>query len=133
MIVVDSSALLAILFDEPERQSFEDLISRDEQCLLSAVNGHETACVLRARHGPTGVARLWRLLEDSEVEIVAFDEAQMRAAAAAFDRYGKGIDSKARLNLADCAAYALAKSLNAPLLYKGYDFAATDVIACSPS
>src|SRR5271169_6963356 len=78
---------------------------------------------------PTGVARLWRLLEDSEVEIVAFDEAQMRAAAAAFDRYGKGIDSKARLNLADCAAYALAKSLNAPLLYKGYDFAATDVIA----
>ena len=55
MIVLDSSALLAIIFDEPERQSFEDLIARDEQCLLWAVDGHETACVLRARHGPIGV------------------------------------------------------------------------------
>jgi len=53
----------------------------------------------------------------------------MRAAVAAFDRYGKGIDAKARLNLADCAAYALATSLNAPLLFKGNDFAATDVVA----
>jgi ribonuclease VapC len=132
MIVVDSSALLAIIFDEPERQSFEDSSPRRA---MPPVGGerHETACVLRARHGPIGVARLWRLLEDSEVEIVAFDEAQMRVAAAAFDRYGKGVDSKARLNLADCAAYALAKTLNAPLLYKGYDFAATDLIACTLS
>ena len=53
-----------------------------------------------------------------------------RAAAVAFDRYGKGIDPTARLNLADCAAYALAATMNAPLLFKGDDFAATDVRAC---
>jgi ribonuclease VapC len=58
----------------------------------------------------------------------AFDELQARTAAAAFDRYGKGINSKARLNLADCAAYALAKAMNAPLLFKGDDFSFTDVI-----
>ena len=69
------------------------------------------------------------MLADSEIEIIAFDEAQMRAAALAFARYGKGIDPKARLNLADCAAYALATSLKVPLLFKGNDFAATDVQA----
>jgi ribonuclease VapC len=130
MIVIDSSALIAILFDEPERQAFENLLAGEEQCRLSAMNGHETACVLRARHGPAGVLRLWRLLEENQIEVVAFDEAQMRAAATAFDRFGKGIHSKARLNLADCAAYALAKSLNAPLLFKGGDFAATAITAC---
>ena len=110
MIVIDSSALIAILFDEPERQAFENLIAGEEHCRLSAMNGHETACVLRARHGPAGVLRLWQLLEENQIEIVAFDDAQMRAAAAAFDRFGKGIHSKAKLNLADCAAYALAKA-----------------------
>lgn len=55
----------------------------------------------------------------------------MRVAASAFDRYGKGIDPKARLNLADCAAYALAKVLNAPLLFKGNDFAETDIVSAA--
>jgi ribonuclease VapC len=96
---------------------------------MSAVNAHETATILRVRHCPQAVARLWQLLTDSEIEIVPFDGVQVRAAAA-FDRYGKGIDPKARLNLADCAAYALAATMNAPLLFKGDDFAATDVRAC---
>ncbi len=61
------------------------------------------------------------------VEIVPFDEVQVHAAADAFDRYGKGIDPRARLNLSDCAAYALARTLGAPLLFKGGDFAKTDV------
>jgi ribonuclease VapC len=97
---------------------------------LSAVNAHETACVLRGRHGVAAVARFWRWLIDNEIEMVSFDEVQVRAAAAAFDRYGKGIDSKARLNLADCAAYALARTMNCPLLFKGNDFTETDVKAC---
>jgi ribonuclease VapC len=130
MIVVDSSALLAILFNEPEKQAFETIVTGQERCVMSAVNGHETACVLRARHGQQGVARLWQFLTDCDLEIVPFDQAQMRAAAAAFDRYGKGIDPKAALNLADCAAYALAITLHAPLLFKGNDFAATDVKVC---
>jgi ribonuclease VapC len=130
MIVVDSSALIAILFDEPEKQTFENIVAGGERCVMSAVNAHETATVLRVRHGPQAVPRLWQLLIDSEIEIVPFDEAQVHAAAVAFDRYGKGIHSKARLNLADCAAYALAATMNAPLLFKGDDFAATDVRAC---
>jgi ribonuclease VapC len=130
MIVVDSSALIAILFDEPERQAFQNILTSGERCVMSAVNAHETACVLRYRHGLAAVARLWQLLEDNEIEIIPFDELQVRAAAIAFDRYGKGIDPKARLNLADCAAYALARTMNMPLLFKGHDFTATDARAC---
>jgi ribonuclease VapC len=129
MIVIDSSAIIAILFDEPERQAFEDAIVGAERCVMSALNGHETACVVRSQLGTNGVARFWRMLADSEIEIIAFDAEQMRAAASAFDRYGKGINPKSRLNLADCAAYALAKSLSAPLLFKGNDFSATDLQA----
>jgi ribonuclease VapC len=103
MIVVDSSALIAILFDEPEKQAFETIVAGDERCVMSAVNAHETATVLRVRHGPQAVTRLWQLLADSEIEIVPFDETQVRAAAVAFDRYGKGIHATARLNLSDCA------------------------------
>ena len=68
-----------------------------------------------------------------KLEIVPFDEAQVRAAAVAFDRYGKGINSKAQLNLSDCAAYALAKTMNAPLLFKGNDFTHTDITSISPA
>lgn len=109
MIAVDSSALLAILFDEPEKQAFEDIITGGKPCVISAVNAHETACVLRMRKGVVAVAGFWEMLKDNEIEIIPFDERQVRAAAEAFDRYGKGLHSKARLNLADCAAYALAK------------------------
>ena len=130
MIVVDSSALIAVLLEEPERQAFQDIIDSDERCVLSAVNAHETACVLRGRHGVAAVARFWRWLIDNEIEIASFDEVQVRAAAVAFDRYGKGIDPNARLNLADCAAYALARTMNCPLLFKGNDFTETDVKAC---
>ncbi len=127
MIVVDSSALLAVLFREPEKQTFQDAIAAADRCVISAVNAHETATVLRVRHGRPAVERLWQLLADNEIEIFPFDEGQIRAAADAFDRYGKGIHSTAWLNLSDCAAYALAKTLNASLLFKGDDFAETDV------
>jgi ribonuclease VapC len=130
MIVVDSSAVIVILLDEPERQTFQGIITAGDRCLMSAVSVHETASVLRARFGQQAVSRLWRLLAECEIEIVPFDEAQLRAAVAAFDRYGKGIHPRARLNLADCAAYALAATMNAPLLFKGNDFAATDVKLC---
>jgi ribonuclease VapC len=130
MIVVDSSALLAILFREPEGQVLEDIVAAADRCVISAVNVHETATVLRLRHGRSAVERLWRLLTENEIEVIPFDEAQVQAAAIAFDRYGKGIPPKARLNLSDCAAYALSKSMNAPLLFKGNDFAETDLQKC---
>jgi ribonuclease VapC len=130
MIVVNSSAVIAILLDEPEKHGFQDIIAGGERCAMSAVNLHETATVLRLRHGPAAVERLWQFLADSQIEIVPFDEAQVRGAAVAFDLYGKGIHSKARLNLSDCAAYALAKTMNAPLLFKGNDFTQTDLQFC---
>jgi ribonuclease VapC len=94
---------------------------------MSAVNVHETVTVLRLRHGPAAVEKFWQFLADLEIEIVPFDAAQVRVAAVVLDLYGKGINPKARLNLSDCAAYALAEIMNAPLLYKGDDFTHTDL------
>jgi ribonuclease VapC len=108
MIIVDSSALIAIALNEPERETFESTVFV-ERGVMSAVNVHESACVLRARLGEDGVALMWRLLAEFEIEIAAFDAAQARAAIAAYGRYGKGVNPKARLNLADCAAYPLCR------------------------
>ncbi len=131
MIVVDSSALIAILEKEPDAASYAAALRQAERLFVSAVNVHETGTVLRIRRGATAVARMWRFLqEDNDFEIVAFDEFQAQAALAAFDRYGKGVHSKARLNIADCAAYALAATKNLPLLFKGGDFAETDLQSC---
>src|SRR5436190_32077 len=127
MIVVDSSALCAVFFNEPEKNAFQAILDGDERCVLSAVNAHETACVLRGKLGQAAVEEFWQWLTDNRIEIVPFDAVQAREAAATFDRYGKGIAQKARLNLSDCAAYALAKTMNAPLLFKGNDFAETDI------
>jgi ribonuclease VapC len=127
MIVVDSSCLLAILQNEPEKRAFEAALASDDRNVMSAVNVHEALCVMRSRHGPAEAARFWELFVAAEIEIVAFDEPQVRAAAVAFERYGKGLNSKASLNLADCAAYALAKAMSAPLLFKGDDFTHTDI------
>ena len=131
MIVVDSSALIAIFSREPEENAFQSRIDGEERCVISAVNVHETACVLRGKLGHAAVDGFWSWLSDNELEIAAFDALQVRAAADAFDRYGKGISAAARLNLADCAAYALAKTLNAPLLFKGDDFTSTDIARAS--
>jgi ribonuclease VapC len=130
MIVIDSSALLAILLNEPEKQAFEKAIAGAKRCVVSAVNAHETAMILRMRIGRAAVGRLWYLLAKSSIEVVPFNDAQVWAASIAFNRYGKGIHSKARLNLCDCAAYVLAKRMNAPLLFKGSDFTHTDLHSC---
>ena len=131
MIVVDSSALIAIFECEADAAIYAAVIRQAEHLFISAVNVHETGIVLRARHGELAVERMWRFLRDNNDFVIApFDETQAREALSAFGRYGKGIDPRARLNLADCAAYALAKSMNFPLLFKGDDFRATDVKAC---
>ncbi len=128
MIVVDSSALIAIFELEADAAKYAAAIKDADRLLISAVNVHETGIVMRARHGVAAAERVWRFLQiDNDFEIIAFDEAQARIALSAHDRYGKGIDPKARLNLADCAAYALAKTMGAPLLFKGNDFSETDI------
>jgi len=128
MIVVDSSALIAILENESEAEQFIELLRDAPRRLVSAVTVYETGIVIGARRGRERAARVMELLDEMGVEIVPFAEPQILSALEAYLRYGKGIDPKARLNLGDCAAYALAKTLNAPLLYKGADFAATDVL-----
>jgi len=130
MIVVDSSALVAILEHEIDAAVYAKAIELAERLLISAVNVHETGVVLRIRRGLSSLARLWLFLAENDFEIAAFDERQARLALSAFGRYGKGIHPRARLNLADCAAYALASSVSAPLLFKGDDFSATDIARC---
>jgi ribonuclease VapC len=128
MIVVDSSALIAIFELEADAATCAEAMGRAERLALSAVNAHETGVVMRARHGEPAIARMWRfLLEENDFEIALFDEAQARDALQAYGVYGKGVHPLARLNLADCAAYALAKTRDWPLFFKGRDFAATDV------
>jgi len=127
VIVIDSSALLAILNHEPERHAFFDAIADADRRLVSAVNYQECAQVQFSRRGAQGVYDLDDFLALVGAEVIAHDHELANLAVEAFKRYGKGIHPQARLNFCDCAAYALAKSLDAPLLFKGSDFAATDI------
>lgn len=129
MIAIDTSAFIAILLDEPERLSFNQCITDNQPALTSAVSLQEAGMIMRSRKGDIGVQDLFTLLTTLRVQVSAYDEAQARVAIDAFGRYGKGMGTAAKLNMGDCASYALAKSLNVPLLYKGNDFPATDIAA----
>lgn len=127
MIVVDTSALIAVTNHEPERPHFLTVIADADRCLISAVTLLETRIVTLTRFGDAGIDHLAEWLASFAPEIVAFDRQMADAALSAFKRYGKGMQSPARLNFGDCAAYALAQNRDLPLLYKGDDFAATDI------
>lgn len=126
-MVIDTSVLVAILFDEPDRYVLESAIERDGVRLISAMNKLEAGLVMVGRHQLEGAARLDRLLREIAAIIVPFDEHQADVARDAFARYGKG-RHRAGLNFGDCAAYALAMTEGEPLLFKGTDFRATDVM-----
>ena len=128
MIVVDSSALVAILENEPEAQRFIAVLHEAPRRLVSAVNVYESGIVIGTRRGREHIAQLTAFINEMSIEIIPFVEPYISGALDAYMRYGKGVDPKARLNLGDCAAYALAKAVNAPLLFKGDDFVATDVL-----
>ena len=125
-MVIDSSALLAILFDEPDGLAFARAIHAASVRLISTMSMLETSMLMLSRRGPAGLARLDRAVAEMAIEIVAFDREQMLRARDAFARYGKG-RHPAGLNFGDCAAYALAVTEAEPLLFKGTDFGATDV------
>lgn len=122
MIVMDTSAILAILNYEPERTAFYDAIWTARRRLISAVTYQEAGQVLLATRGVNGLYDLEDFTALIEAEIVPYDAQLATAAIYAFQRFGKGIEPQARLNFCDCAAYALAASFNAPLLFKGDDF-----------
>lgn len=126
MIVVDSSALLAILLNEPDAESFANAIVDTGGCTISSVNLFEVHVVIHRRSRERGVQILASLLSQLRLTTAPFDDAQAALAFEAHCRYGKG-NHPAALNIGDCAAYALAKSLDAPLLFKGNDFTRTDI------
>jgi ribonuclease VapC len=127
MIVVDSSALIAILEQEPEAERYLAIIRDAPRRLVSAITVYETGIVIGARRGRQSAGEIMAFLAELDVEIVPFAEPYISQALGAYSRFGKGIDPKARLNLGDCAAYALAKVLDLPLLFKGADFSQTDI------
>lgn len=96
--------------------------------MLSSVTVYETGIVMLRRRGGAALADVNELIDAFGFEIVAFDRVLVAAALAAYARFGRGIDPKARLNLGDCASYALAMTLGAPLLFKGEDFSHTDIV-----
>jgi ribonuclease VapC len=129
-MVIDTSAVLAWLKHESERERIVAALETFPVCRISAVSFLEAHIVLRAREHPTMVGKLQRFLEEIRAIVMPFDEHQARLADTAFLRYGKGQGHPAQLNFGDCAVYALARSLDEPLLFVGNDFAQTDVQRC---
>ena len=127
MIVADTSAILAIVFAEPERDAFVAAIERAERTLVSSVTVVETRMVVHARRGQRAVVLVDDLLRLPSFEIVPPGAAEMDAAYAAFVAFGKGNGHPASLNFGDLFGYALAKVRGLPLLFKGSDFAETDI------
>jgi ribonuclease VapC len=127
-MVLDSSAVLAILFDEPQRRAFTLSIESDPRRLMSAGNVLESALVAEARRGEPAGRELDLLLHRAEVDVVPVDSEQVQLARSAWRRYGKGRHA-AGLNFGDCFAYALAAASGQPLLFAGEDFRRTDIAA----
>jgi ribonuclease VapC len=129
MIVVDSSAILAIVKAEPERREFMQKLSAAGEARISAVNYVESSMVCEGGEGAAGRALFERasaIFEQLGLHIASADRDQAECAREAFRRYGRG-RHPAKLNMGDCFAYALAKTLDAPLLFKNDDFGQTDI------
>jgi ribonuclease VapC len=127
VIVADTSAIVAIAFAEPEREAFVAALERAERTLVSSVTAVEARMVVHARRGQRAVVLVDDLLRLPFFEIVPPGAAEMDAAYAAFVAFGKGNGHPAALNFGDVFSYALAKTRGLPLLYKGRDFAETDI------
>jgi ribonuclease VapC len=126
-MVIDTSALIAILRGEPEQQSFRTAIIGADVRLVSAVSKLEASMVAIGSGPAEGAQDIDDLLASLSIQVVPFDEHQANIACDAFARFGKG-RHRAALNFGDCAVYALAQAEAEPLLYKGTDFGATDVV-----
>ena len=127
MIVVDTSAIVAIAFAEPERETFVQVLQRADRVLISSVSVVEARMVVHGRRGQRAVVLVDDLLRLPMFDVVAPGPAEAEAAYAAFVAFGKGSGHAAGLNFADVFSYALAKVRSLPLLYKGVDFSETDI------
>jgi ribonuclease VapC len=125
-MVIDTSAVLAIFQDEPERRAFNEAIEAADQRLLSAASFVESSIIIETRYGADGVRDLDLFIAKAKIEIVPVDAEQAHVARQAFRLFGKG-RHPAGLNFGACFAYALARSSSDTLLYKGADFSRCDV------
>lgn len=125
-MVIDTSAILAILSNEPEAEHCEIALESDPTRLISAATLLETAIVIEARLGEAGGQELDLLVEKAQITILPFTAEHVKIARHAYRTYGKG-RHPANLNYRDCFAYALAKTTGESLLFKGNDFSQTDV------
>ena len=125
-MVIDSSALVAILLGEPEAEPFALAIAGDPKRLISTFTALETAIVIEAKKGESGGRELDLLLHQARIEMVPMTAEQFEIARSAWGRYGKG-RHPAGLNIGDCCSYALAKCAGEPLLFKGDDFSQSDI------
>jgi ribonuclease VapC len=125
-MIIDTSALVSILDQEPEAERLAYAIATASERMLSAANLVETGIVMQVRRGDEAVRDLDLLLAKLEIEIIAVSAKQANLARKAFRRFGRG-RHPARLNFGDCFAYALSKDSGASLLFKGEDFSQTDI------
>jgi ribonuclease VapC len=130
-MVIDTSAVLAILQNEPERRKFNEAIETAESRSLSTASFVESSMILESRYGADGVRDLDLFISKAQIMLAPVDTEQAQLARDAFRKYGKG-RHPAGLNFGDCFSYALAKALDEPLLFKGEDFSKTD-IECHPA
>jgi ribonuclease VapC len=128
MIVVDTSALIAILDKEPDAALYAEAIAEADSPLISAATLLELHIVMLNRHGGRAGQLVDRLIQDAGFQIEHFTAQHLELAREAYARYGKGRNS-AGLNYGDCFSYALAKATGLPLLFKGEDFSKTDLLA----
>ncbi|MDB5970959.1 MAG: PilT protein domain protein [Hydrocarboniphaga sp.] len=128
MIAVDTSAIVAIAFAEPERAAFTQRIQQAGKALISSVSVVEARMVIHGRRGQRAVVLMDDLLRLPFFELAAPGSAEVEAAYAAFVTYGKDSGHPASLNFGDVFSYALAKVRNLPLLFKGDDFGHTDIV-----
>jgi ribonuclease VapC len=130
MMIVDASALVAILLDEPEAPRLASRLEAPEQPLTHAISVYEavTAVARETRRGLAGASEdVAALILNAGIEVVPLGAPEAAAALAAFARYGKGQGHPAQLNMGDCFSYGCATTRGMPLLYKGGDFAQTDL------
>jgi ribonuclease VapC len=127
-LILDSSAIVAVIRDEPDRKRLVEAIANAAELGVGTPTLTEASIVLVRRYGPAGRATLARFLEENEVIAIPFGHRHWSIAAAAYIRYGKG-RHPAALNYGDCMTYATAQVAAAPLLFSGDDFAQTDIAA----
>ena len=132
MIVVDTSALIAILEKEPDAARYAEAIAEADTPLISAATLLELHIVMLNRHGARAAPIVDRLIQDAAFKIENFNAQHVELAREAYARYGKGRNA-AGLNYGDCFSYALAKATGLPVLFKGQDFSKTDLVAVLPN